>query len=171
MAKLSYSMNQVFIDAFRYKKWSDERTLRAIDKIVRQAFPDSYAFVLQQLNHMVIVEELFSSRLKGSPVLHAKTNTEVVPAFNELENRLTSSCDWYGAYVSTLENAERQIAFTFADDHPGMMKVQEILFHILTHGSYHRGNIARELDLASVPHPVDGYAAFIHEQEPERRKT
>ena len=51
------------------------------------------------------------------------------------------------------------------------MSVEEILFHVLSHGSYHRGNIAHALDLAMIPHPVDGYGAFIHEREPERREN
>ena len=50
------------------------------------------------------------------------------------------------------------------------MTVEEILFHIVNHGSYHRGNIAHALDLACVPHPVDGYGIYIHEEEPQRRE-
>ena len=45
--------------AYDYKRWADERTLRAIESINKDEFPDSYAFALQQINHMVIVEELF----------------------------------------------------------------------------------------------------------------
>lgn len=48
---------------FDYKRWADERTLRAIEEIDRNLFPDAYSFTLQQINHIVIVEELFRSRL------------------------------------------------------------------------------------------------------------
>lgn len=161
----------MFTQAFNYKRWADERTLRAVENINRNAFPDSYAFALQQLNHMVIVEELFNSRLTNNSAPHGSTNTEVVPDLAELKGRLLASCDWYSSYVSSLENIDKQISFTFADGRRGMMTVQEILFHIVNHGSYHRGNIAHALDLASVPHPIDGYGMYIHEREPERRKT
>jgi len=50
------------------------------------------------------------------------------------------------------------------------MNVEEMLFHILNHGSYHRGSIAHALDIANVPHPIDGYCAYIHEAEPDRRE-
>jgi len=161
----------VYIQAFKYKRWADERTLRAIENIDRDKFPDSYAFVLQQLNHIVIVEELFNSRLASSPIAHGSTNTEVVPGFDELDRKLMASYEWYVSYVTKLENEEEKISFAFADGRRGMMTVQEILFHIVNHGSYHRGNIARALDLASVPHPIDGYGIYIHEKEPERRGT
>lgn len=161
----------MFIQAFKYKRWADERTLRAIENIDREVFPDSYTFALQQVNHMVIVEELFHSRLTFNVAPHKNTNSEVIPEFNELERRLISSCDWYVNYVFKLENEQEKFSFTFADGKHGMMTSREILFHIVNHGTYHRGNVAHALDLASVPHPIDGYGIYIHEKEPERRKT
>jgi len=160
----------MFVKAYQFKKWADERTLRAIDTIDNSAYPDSYSFVLQQINHMVIVEELFISRLAHKPAPHESTNTKVVPDFIELDTRLMASNDWFCSYISKLNNIDQQISFTFADGRNGMMTVQEILFHIVSHASYHRGNIAHALDLALVPHPIDGYGLFLHAMEPERRQ-
>lgn len=57
----------LLVESFNYKAWSDRRTLDAIARIDAEAFPASLAFVLQQLNHMAIVEELFRARLLGEP--------------------------------------------------------------------------------------------------------
>ena len=156
---------------FEYKIWADKRTLDAIKMIDTSRFQSSYSFALQQINHIVIVEELFKSRLAATPAPHKSTNTNIVPSLEELETRLIKSGDWYGKYVSRNDDGDKAISFSFADRKPGKMTVAEILFHILNHGSYHRGNIAHALDLASVPHPTDGYGIFIHEKEPNRRKT
>jgi len=161
----------MFVKAYQFKRWADERTLRAIETMDSISFPDSHSFVHQQLNHMVIVEELFISRLANTPAPHDSTNTETVPEFNELDIRLMESNDWYCSYISETNDLSQQISFTFADGRNGMMSVQEILFHIVSHASYHRGNIAHALDLALVPHPVDGYGIFLHATEPERRET
>lgn len=161
----------MLIQAFDYKRWADERTLRAIEKIDSALFPDAHAFALQQINHMVIVEELFKSRLVSASPPHQSTNTDVVPDIEELERRLSESADWFESYISKLENGSGQIPFVFADGKHGKMSIDEILFHIVNHGSYHRGNIAHALDLASVPHPIDGYGIYIHEKEPARRET
>lgn len=158
------------IDAFLYKKWADERTLKAIKNIDANAFPDLYAFALQQLNHMVIVEELFYSRMTNHIATHKSTNTLVIPELDVLENRLMCLAKWYTSSTLEHENEEECISFTFTDGKRGMMTRQEMLFHIINHGSYHRGNIAHALDLAMVPHPIDGYAIYIHEKEPGRRK-
>lgn len=161
----------MFTDAFAYKKWADDRTLRAVNTIDRSAHPRSFAFALQQLNHMVIVEELFKSRLCELPPPHESTNTELVPSFEELDRRLSDSTAWYQAYVANCKNLDEQIAFVFADGKHGMLSVNEILFHIVNHSTYHRGCIAHALDLALVAHPIDGYGIYIHEKEPARREA
>jgi len=64
---------------------------------------------------MVIVEDLFKSRLEAKPALHEKTNTKIVPEFTELKNRLLESGQWYLDYVTNLsiENRQKIIPFTF----------------------------------------------------------
>jgi len=156
-------------DYFKYKIWADKRALEAIQRVDSDTYAQALSFLCQQVNHMVIVEELFRSRLEGLPAPHASTNTSDIPQLDELTSRLLASGNWYLGFIENVENGDRPIHFTFADGKPGLMTVDEILFHVVNHGSYHRGNIARALDQAGVPHPIDGYGAFIHEAEPERR--
>ena len=158
---------------FAYKAWADKRTLDAIGKVDSDAFPDRYAFVLQQVNHIVIVDELFRSRLQGHAAPHDATNSSVVPGYEELSSRLVTSGAWYSNYVDKLtsDDQQQQIGFVFADGLPGKMSVEEMLFHVVNHGSYHRGSIAHALDLATVDHPADGYGIFVHELEPDRRSN
>ena len=156
---------------FNYKRWADQRTLDAVESIDQKKHPEAYAFALQQINHIVIVEELFKSRLTSDAPPHPSTNTDVVPVFRELNLRLKLSAKWYEHYVSHLGSLEEEIPFVFADGKRGLLRVEEILFHIVNHSSYHRGSIARALDLAHVPHPIDGYGIFIHETEPHRRDS
>jgi len=57
----------MLFEAFKYKQWSDRRTLDAIERIDTQKFSSAAAFAAQQLNHMIIVEALFKARLLGKP--------------------------------------------------------------------------------------------------------
>lgn len=158
---------------FSYKKWADVRALDSIHLVDGTLHADSLSFVRQQLNHIVIVEELFKSRLLDQQAPHPATNSQFLPELDELKTRLLESCDWYLSYVAGIDSkrakAMRTISFVFADGLNGSMTISEILFHIVNHGSYHRGSIARALDQAGVPHPADGYGIFIHESEPHRR--
>lgn len=152
----------LLVESFNYKAWSDRRTLDAIARIDAEAFPASLAFALQQLNHMAIVEELFRARLLGEPAPHQQTNSEVVPGYDVLRRRLEDSAAWFAGYVAELplERRGEWLRFRFADGRDGGMTRQEILFHIVNHGTYHRGAIGHALDLAGAPlaggylHPV-----------------
>ena len=153
-------------NAYRYKEWADLRTIEAVGKIDASGHSSAYTFALQQLNHMLIVEELFRARLLDLEMPYDQTNTPIVPSLDEITANLADSNRWYLAYAAKLERATSDAnslcAFTFVDGKKGEMTRLEVLFHILNHGSYHRGAVSHALDLADVAHPIDGYAAFLH---------
>lgn len=169
----SRSGTPMLLQAFHYKQWSDQRTVEAVRRIDDAQFPAAAAFARQQFNHMVIVEELFRARLSGAPAPHTATNTPAVPHLDELERRLSASDHWFLDYAAAITPAQmaQSIAFEFTDGKRGSMTLEEILFHIVNHGSYHRGSIAHALDLANVPHPADTYTVYIHTAEPARRQA
>lgn len=163
----------MLIDAFKYKQWADRRTLDAAKGLEERDGSMAVSFIRQQLNHMVIVEELFRARLLGEETPHPTTNTEVVPALDELEVRLTQSNEWLSHYVteSASDMLNEQISFRFVDGKQGRLSRLEILFHVVNHGTYHRGAIGHALDLAKAVRPADTFTVFIHAEEPERRMT
>ncbi|HEX7651049.1 MAG TPA: DinB family protein [Noviherbaspirillum sp.] len=161
----------VLVSAFQYKQWADRRTLDAAKSIEGSEDAQPLSFIRQQLNHMVIVEELFRARLLGDEPLHCSTNTEIVPSLNELDLKLTFSNQWLISYVADLhpETLNDQLSFEFVDGQRGRMTRLEILFHLVNHGTYHRGAIGHALDLAKALRPADTYTVFIHSLQPERR--
>ncbi len=161
----------MFIDLFHYKQWADRRTLDAVATLDRDRQSGALAFARQQLNHMVRVEELFQARLLGQPDPHSSTNTDTVPDLDELERRLMASNQWYASLVAGMPAALLQdaVTFRFVDGRQGRMARQEILFHVINHGTYHRGAIGHALDLAGATRPADTYTVHIHAAQPERR--
>jgi uncharacterized damage-inducible protein DinB len=161
----------LLIDALRYKAWADRRTLDAVAEIDAQRFPSAMAFVRQQLNHMVRVEEIFRARLLATQEPHSSTNSEVVPELADLGKRLAASNEWLHSYVRSASPAQLQesIRFTFTDRKPGMLTREEVIFHLVNHGSYHRGAIGHALDLANASRPADTFTVYIHSAEPHRR--
>lgn len=162
----------MLIETFQYKQWADQRTLDAVRAIKGSVHPSSAAFARQQLNHMVRVEELFKARLLGEPAPHASTNTELVPGLDELGQRITISNLWFTRYAEQLEHSEldHSVIFQFVDCKQGTMTRREIFFHVVNHGTYHRGAIGHALDLAGAVRPADTYTVFIHAVEPSRRE-
>jgi uncharacterized damage-inducible protein DinB len=161
----------LLFDALRYKAWADRRTLDAAAKIDAQRFPSAIAFARQQLNHMVRVEEIFRARLLATDEPHTSTNSEVVPELADLKKRLAASNEWLQTYVRSVSPAQLQesICFIFTDGKRGMLSREEVIFHLINHGSYHRGAVGHALDLADASRPADTFTVFVHSAEPHRR--
>ncbi len=64
----------------------------------------------------------------------------------------------------------RLVVLVFSDGLNGAMTCEEMLFHLINHGTYHRGAIGHALDLAGGKRPADTYSVFVHGIEPERRQ-
>ncbi|WP_119025361.1 DinB family protein [Acinetobacter soli] len=160
-----------FEKLFLYKQWSDQRLFCAIYQINQSQFMQDYDFARQQLNHTMIVEELFRARLEQNPPPHSQTNTSDLPTLQELQQRIAISDSWFIEFVQNLtkEQLSQMLHFQFIDGKMGQLSVAEILFHMINHGTYHRGNIAHALHHAQVAHPADTYTVFIHKVETERR--
>jgi len=156
---------------FRYKQWSNQRLLNAVRQIDKQRFPEEYAFIKQQFNHIAIVEALFKARLLGQAAPHTATNTEILPSLHQLEQNIYELDLWSIQFSQNLqiEQLQQQLAFQFTDGKYGKLSIEEMLFHLINHATYHRGNIAHALHHAGITHPADTYTVFIHETEPQRR--
>ncbi len=155
----------------QYKQWADKRTLDAVALIDCERFPSEIAFARQQLNHMVRVEEVFRARLLGTAEPHATTNSELIPGLEDLKQRLLESNAWLEKYAASIrpETLAEKIRFRFLDGKSGTLSREEILFHLVNHGTYHRGAIGRALDHAGGLRPADTYTVFVHAMEPLRR--
>lgn len=156
-----------------YKAWADRRTLDAVAQIDHATHPKAFTFARQQLNHMVRVEELFRARLSGAPDPHDSTNTNELPLLEELDRRIFASNHWLQIYAKALspKQSVEKVRFTFVDGKSGMLTREEVMFHMVNHGTYHRGAIGHALDLAGASRPADTYTVFIHANEPDRRKA
>ncbi|MAF04069.1 MULTISPECIES: DinB family protein [unclassified Herbaspirillum] len=160
-----------FTNILEYKHWSDRRILDAVAQLTQEEQQRALDFARQQLNHMVRVEELFQARLRGVADPHDSTNTEHLPELAELEGRLMAANQWLLTYAKSLSASQlkEDISFTFVDGKRGRLSREEVIFHLINHGTYHRGAIGHALDLAVGTRPADTYNVFIHAAEPERR--
>ena len=160
------------VTPLKYKAWADLRTVSAVAGIDRQTHKTGFDFARQQLNHLVRVEELFRARLLHEAEPHPSTNTPELPSLDELAFRLNESNRWLQTYAEALSAAQaaEAIHFTFVDGKAGTLTREEVIYHLINHGTYHRGAIGHALDLAGATRPADTYTVFVHEHEPNRRR-
>ncbi len=162
----------LFADAFKYKQWANAELLVLGERQLNQ-MPDSDAeFFVRILNHTTVVDSLFISRLCGEAERYQGDNTRETPTFDELKARIAHNDAWLVDFAerASANELQRVIAFRFTDGDLGQLSVEEVLLHLLTHSSNHRGMAARTLATNGLERPKDTFTRYLHQAEPARRE-
>ncbi|EKO3975970.1 DinB family protein [Vibrio fluvialis] len=159
--------------AFQYKKWANSELLMLGEKQFSQLPESDATFFIRILNHTTVVDSLFISRILGEPEQYRADNTAETPTLNELRQTMDSNDSWLIQYVesATAQELQQVVHFTFVDGDSGQLSVEEILLHLLTHGSNHRGMASRVLAENNLERPRDTFTRYLHQAEPQRRQN
>ncbi|NMV21014.1 damage-inducible protein DinB, partial [Vibrio parahaemolyticus] len=86
-------------------------------------------------------------------------NTVETPTISELRDTMNQNDSWLVQYArdASKEDLEKVVSFKFVDGDTGQMSVEEILLHLLTHGSNHRGMASRVLAENNLERPKDTF--------------
>ncbi|RRI05981.1 damage-inducible protein DinB [Mesorhizobium tamadayense] len=154
-----------------YQAWANDELLEKLGCLDPRRNAKERHAALRLMNHIHVVSRIFAAHLTGVAHGYASDNTEETPEPAELRAAMVEGDRWYLDYLETV--LERQlsepVAFTFTDGDKGCMTRQEMLTHVVLHGSYHRGEIGRMLAGIAVAPPWDTYAVHLHRAEPSRR--
>lgn len=169
--RVSMQANNTFLKAFKYKAWANAELLSCGEQQLHLLSDDDSIFFARILNHTTVVDSLFISRISGSPELYTNNNTPETPSLSELKERMQQNDAWLVGFTEAVSQNElgRQICFQFTDGDQGQLSVEEILLHLLTHGSNHRGMAARVLASNGLERPKDTFTRYLHQVEPWRR--
>lgn len=152
---------------FRYKSWAHDQLFATLAADAAQLAPAERETAVRLLNHVWLVEQIFRHNLQGQPHDYRALNTPHTPTLDQLAAAQRDSDRWYAGYLATLtpvELAER-LDFTFVDGKPGTMSRGEMLAHLTTHSSNHRGMVGRILAGAGLSAPKDTLTVFLHREE------
>ncbi len=162
----------LFAKAFQYKKWANSELLTFGERQLHLLPESDAVFFIRILNHTAVVDSLFISRMSGAPELYSADNTVETPTYSELKERIERSDSWLVDFsaAATPETMSQTISFKFTDGDFGTLSVEEIMVHLLTHGSNHRGMASRTLASNGLERPKDTFTRYLHEVEPSRRE-
>lgn len=162
----------LFADAFNYKQWANAELLSLGERQLHLLPENDAEFFVRILNHTTVVDSLFISRLSGEAEHYSADNTPETPTFAELKSRIAHNDTWLVDFArrATADELQRVIAFRFTDGDHGQLSVEEVLLHLLTHGSNHRGMASRTLATHGLERPKDTFTRYLHEAQPGRRE-
>ncbi len=148
---------------FACKAWANAEAFDVLDQSLDSVGHDQVHSALRILNHVYVVDRIFQANLQNISHGYTALNTPETPSLEGLRENVLQLDQWYIAYVADLADSyiNKSIAFTFVDGSPGMMTCGEILGHIITHGSYHRGAVGQLLSNAGIKPPCDGLTVFL----------
>lgn len=161
-----------FSKAFQYKQWANDELLMFGERQFSQLPEKDATFFLRILNHTTVVDSLFISRISGEPEKYQSDNTVETPTLAELRQVIEENDAWLVQFTESVTQKElnRLITFRFIDGGFGQLTVEEILLHLLTHGSNHRGMASRVLAENELERPGDTFTRYLHQSEPFRRQ-
>ena len=164
-------MDHPFTDAFRYKVWADQDLLDHGERQWPSLPAEDARFFVRILNHTHVVDRIFIGHITGKPHGFDADNTPETPTLATLRAAMAETDGWLVEYATRADEVElaREIPFVFTDGDHGRMRVDEMLLHLLTHGSNHRGMAARVLATHGLERPRDTFTRFLHLSDPSRR--
>jgi len=150
---------------FQAKTWAGQQLFALLEQQLPVLSAEKQTAALRMLNHVWLVEQIFQANLQQQPHGFDALNTPDTPTLAQLQARQQESDDWYRAYLVTLDSAAlaQAVDFRFADGKPGCMQRSEMLLHLISHGSYHRGMVGRMLVEAGIQPPKDSLTVFLHQ--------
>ncbi len=157
---------------FRHQAWAHDGFLQVLETPDAGRHPEERQTALRILNHCYVVNQIFTGHLTGRPHGYTASNTVETPTPEALRAAHAASDRWFLDYVASVtpEQLTERIAFTFTDGDRGAMTREEMLFHVVTHDGFHRGEVGRLLKQISLSPPRDTLAVTLHREEPERRE-
>ena len=157
---------------FRQKAAINEEFFAVIGQVDAEAHAAERQALIRLMNHIHVVDRIFAAHLRGEPHGYAATNTPETPALAELREAVLASDRGYLELVDALTPPQlaQRVDFSFTDGQRGRMSREEMLGHVITHGSYHRGEVGQMLKRLSATPPRDLFTAYLHRDQPQRRE-
>lgn len=145
---------------FRWMNWADGQVLAAV-----RGCPPAQPEALPLLAHVLGAGHVWLSRLE-----QRTPQFSVWPALalDDCEHLATENAAGYVEFVNALpeDRLADPVAYRNAKGDPFTTPIIDILTQVLTHGPYHRGQIAKILGRNGGVAPSTDYITFAREVEP-----
>ncbi len=130
-------MNELLLEAFRHSAWAKKRLIAACGSLsaeeLERTAPGSYGSILATLNHLVVTDANYISRLDDGPP--AWLDGEAANSMSQLLRLAEETADRWERFLSEPVDGERIVTLDRGayETHAGVVVVQA-LHHVSIHG-------------------------------------
>jgi uncharacterized damage-inducible protein DinB len=145
-------MTAFFKDLYHY---NHARNAELIGYLVQQDIPVPEK-ALTLLSHTLNAHEIWNCRIAGAVPTHGVWEIRKLSQLLEADRENTE------ASLKLLESADlsQEISYTTSQGDPFVSSVRDILFHVINHSTYHRGQIMTALKDAGIAPLVTDYIFY-----------
>lgn len=156
------NMKTWFQQLIRYMAWADRRTLESLG-----ACAAAQGDGLPLAGHLVAAEHVWLCRVEGR---EAKVGVWPELTLAECEVLATENAAGYAALVDRQDDAgwSKPIQYRNMAGQEWITPLGDILTHVVTHGTYHRGQIARIIGRAGGTSANTDFIIFTREEAATR---
>jgi len=157
-------------ELLRYKAWANDLIFAALAKLPEHELaaprPIVFGSILRTVNHVYAMDVVWQANLEGRAHGFTTRNPPTSPPLAELRDAQKKLDAWYVAYAGSLAEAKRaeKVRFHFIGGGEGELSRQDVILHVVNHGTYHRGNIAAMMYTLGVPPPTTDLPVFQRAQ-------
>jgi uncharacterized damage-inducible protein DinB len=137
-------MKKLTLQFFYYHSWANKQLIEHLSKlpkeIINKEVNSVFPSISQTFAHMYAVDELWFLRINGKSVnsiesKQFKTIQEINDAFTHLHNEILE-------FLNLKDDLEETVVYNNTKGQRFSNSIREIIYHIVNHGTYHRGNIS-----------------------------
>lgn len=129
----------------RYNTWADKLLFDAVAALpagaATQERPTLFKTMVRTLNHNYLIDVIWRAHLEGRDHGHQRRDVVLHPELADLWAAQQAANAWFEDWSDAQTDATlaEEVRFTLIGGNTGTMTRGEILLHVVTHHSYHRG--------------------------------
>ncbi len=147
-----------FVRLYEFDHWANQRIISVMETL--DVVPEKS---LGRMSHIIRAQEFWMSRFAGAPAVDPNDLFPVWP-LDEIKARIGSVTERLHGLIRSYEELDfdREVRFRTREGDEVVTQLYEILFHLITHGAHHRGQLASDLNpLLEKPMWLDMMAFFL----------
>lgn len=166
-------MNSTANNMLRYHHWANETLLARLRELPASVFHEetlsSYPTISATLGHLYVVDHMWYLVLNGMEMTEALQQSQpLLPLgsewdLSECTARLTEQAQ---QYVQWIEQVDLSQTMVVNNPYAGTreLSLEELVLHLVNHGTYHRGNITTMLRQLGYPSVMNDYILYLYQQ-------
>ena len=151
-------MKNYFITLFNYDRWANELMLKSITEA---GFPEK---PVQLMAHLLAAQQVWLNRCQGFTLAAIELWPALGTAHEDLPNRVQDNYKGWINFLNGLSNDdfEKIIGYKNTKGDSFSDALQNILAHVINHGTHHRAQIGQLLKFAGLENlPGTDFIAYL----------